>query len=624
MELIIEKALQEAMAAHNEGKLQDAERLYRLVLKFNPKHPDANHNLGLLAALECKTDIALPFFRAALEAHPKEGKYWVSYIDALIQEQQLENAKHAIQQVMQLGLDGKILHSWKEKLAAITAGRGENSSSPSQRQINNLLHHYRDGRFSDAEALAISITKEFPLHQFGWKALGAICGETGRIRESLLPNKLSVQLAPNDAQAHYNLGITLKKLGELSEAEACYKQAIALKQDHAEAFYNLGITLKELGRLDEATSSYQQAIVLKPSHAEAHNNLGNIFDELGRLDKAEACFKQAIALKPDYAEAHHNLSFILLNSGRLKEGLDENEWRLKAPRGVIRNRHFPNPMWDVQKSLQSKRILLWSEQGIGDTLNWASCIPLVASLAGHTILECQEKIVSLLARSFPDIEVKAEDRSMDSKRDDFDFHLPMGSLYRQFFPNISENLNVAAYLIPDPARVKFWRKRLGSLGEGPYIGISWKSSKVSPFRLKHYPPILEWSRVLTIPDVTFINLQYSDFTDDLNDIRNKLGVTINNFDDLDLYNDVDDVVALCAALDMVVSTKVTPLIFSSGVGTPTKVANWRQSSWNNVLTNPVCSSAKMFHRDTGESWDNVFKSIAEDILQVKDKIAPHG
>ena len=111
MELIIEKALQEAMAAHNEGKLQDAERLYRLVLKFNPKHPDANHNLGLLAALECKTDIALPFFRAALEAHPKEGKYWVSYIDALIQEQQLENAKHAIQQVMQLGLDGKILHS---------------------------------------------------------------------------------------------------------------------------------------------------------------------------------------------------------------------------------------------------------------------------------------------------------------------------------------------------------------------------------------------------------------------------------------------------------------------------------------------------------------------------------
>ena len=130
--------------------------------------------------------------------------------------------------------------------------------------------------------------------------------------------------------------------------------------------------------------------------------------------------------------------------------------------------------------------------------------------------------------------------------------------------------------------------------------------------------------MLTIPDVTFINLQYSDFAEDLNEIENNLGVTVHNFDDLDQYNNVDDVAALCAALDMVVSTKVTPLIFSSGVGTPTMVANWRQSTWNSVLTNPVCSSVEMFHRDTGESWDNVFKSIAEDILQVKDKIAPHG
>ena len=99
------------------------------------------------------------------------------------------------------------------------------------------------------------------------------------------------------------------------------------------------------------------------------------------------------------------------------------------------------------------------------------------------------------------------------------------------------------------------------------------------------------------------------------DIEKGIGVTVHNFDDLDQYNDVDDVVALCAALDMVVSTKVTPLIFSSGVGTPTKVANWRQSTWNSVLTNPVCSSVEMFHRDTDEPWANVFKSIAEGILK---------
>jgi hypothetical protein len=142
---------------------------------------------------------------------------------------------------------------------------------------------------------------------------------------------------------------------------------------------------------------------------------------------------------------------------------------------------------------------------------------------------------------------------------------------------------------------------------------------MSPFRLKHYPPISEWSSVLTVPDITFVNLQYSDFADDLIDIKKDIGVTVHNFDDLDQYNNVDDVAALCAALDMVVSTKVTPLIVSSAVGTPTKVANWRQSLWNSVLTNPVCSSAELFHRDTWESWDNVFNSIATEICQLKKK-----
>ena len=142
---------------------------------------------------------------------------------------------------------------------------------------------------------------------------------------------------------------------------------------------------------------------------------------------------------------------------------------------------------------------------------------------------------------------------------------------------------------------------------------------MSANRLKHYPPISEWSPILTIPDITFINLQYKDFADDLTKIQNKLGVTVHNFDDLDHYNNIDDVAALCATLDMVVSTKVTPPIFSSGVGTSTKIANWRQSPWNNVLTNPVSSCVDMFERDTWETWDNVFRLIAEDIFKLKNK-----
>ena len=271
----------------------------------------------------------------------------------------------------------------------------------------------------------------------------------------------------------------------------------------------------------------------------------------------------------------------------------------------------------ISNVLKGKRILLWFEQGIGDTLNWASRLPLITSQADHCILECQEKLVPLLERSFPDIEVKSEDRSIDSKRDDFDVHLPMGSLYKHFIDEILAKPQVDPYLIPDPVRVNYWKERLSSLGKGPYVGISWKSSVVSDYRRQHYPPITEWSPILTIPDVTFINLQYKDFTDDLARVKDEFGVTVHNFEDLDQYGNVDDVAALSAALDMVVSTKVTPPIITSGVGTLTKIANWRQSTFNNILTNPVSSTLEMFDKDTEEPWDGVFNLIAEQVFKLK-------
>ena len=233
-------------------------------------------------------------------------------------------------------------------------------------------------------------------------------------------------------------------------------------------------------------------------------------------------------------------------------------------------------------------------------------------------MECQDKLVPLLERSFPNVEVKPQNKLLDSKRDDFDFHLPMGSLYKHFINELTQNTKVASYLVPDPVRVSFWEKRLKSLGNAPYIGISWKSSNMSPERLPNYTSLSEWSPVLTIPDVTFINLQYKDYEDDLKKVKDELGVTIHNFDDIDHYDDIDDVAALCKALDMVVSTKITVPLISSAVGTSTKLANWRQSPWNNILLNPVSLSVDIYERNTWEPWVNVLQLIADDIIKLKN------
>ena len=191
--------------------------------------------------------------------------------------------------------------------------------SPPKEQLKSLLELYQNGRFVEVEKLAVSITNDFPNHQFAWKVLGAVLGETGRRSEAVDANKKAVALSPNDAAAHSNLGITLKDLGRLEEAKDSYNKAIALNPDFAEAHSNLGVTLQELGRLEEAEVSLRQAISLKPDYAAAQSNLGNTLKELGRLDEAEASYKQAIALNPDYAETHSNLGVTLKDLGRLDE-----------------------------------------------------------------------------------------------------------------------------------------------------------------------------------------------------------------------------------------------------------------------------------------------------------------
>ena len=350
MELTIEQALQQGVAAHNAGNLQEAERAYQAILQSQPKHPDANHNLGLIAISMNQIEAALPLFKTALNINPNIEQFWVSYIDALVKAKHLKDAKQAIKKAKKKGFDAT-------KLQALFSQSKVNADTkvPSQQQLRSLLEYYQTGQYGDAEKLAKSITQQFPKHQFAWKVVGAIFGQSGRTLEAENANRTSVALSPQDAeaysnlgntlkelgrldeaeasytqaialkpnyaQAHSNLGNILKELGRLDEAEASYTQALALKPDFAEAHYNFGITLKELGKLEEAEVSYTQAIALKPDYAEAHNNLGNLLQELGRLDEAEASYTQAIALKPDYAEAHNNLGITLKELGRLDEAL---------------------------------------------------------------------------------------------------------------------------------------------------------------------------------------------------------------------------------------------------------------------------------------------------------------
>ena len=319
MELTIQQALQQGVAAHKKGQVEEAERLYKAILNSQPAQPDANHNLGVLLVSINKTDAALPLFKVAVETNSKVDQFWLSYIDALIKAKQGENAKQVLEQAKNQGVAEYKLDILKTQLNSLNTTGNVYSANPPQKLLSRLLEHYQSGRLGDAEILALSITRDFPNDNFSWMILAAVFKAIGRNTEALNANQTAVELSPQDAEAHSNLGVTLQELGRLNEAEVSLRQAIVLRPNYPEAHNNLGNALKEQGRLDEAEASYRQAIVLKPGYANAHSNLGATLQELGRLDEAEASYIQAIALRPNYAEAYSNLGVTLQELGRLEE-----------------------------------------------------------------------------------------------------------------------------------------------------------------------------------------------------------------------------------------------------------------------------------------------------------------
>ncbi|MAD92166.1 MAG: hypothetical protein CMQ54_05520 [Gammaproteobacteria bacterium] len=314
MSSTIKQALQQGISAHKAGKLQEAENIYQTILKNQPMQPHANYNLGLIAMSKNQIDSAIKFFKNAVNTDSKVEQFWVSYIDALLKDNQIENAKSSIKKAIDEGFN-------KGKMEAIIAHTKPSTKSnlPSSEKLKLLLQYYQVGDFSEAEKLARTLINEFPSHPFSWKVIGAILGQTGRLDESLMYLKQSVRLSDEDAEAHNNLGNVYIELGKINDAETSYRKAITLKPDYAEAHNNLGNSLKKLGMSEKAEECLRKAISLKPNFTEAHSNLGSILNNLGRLDEAEDRFRKAISLNPNYAEAHNNLGAILKEFGRLNE-----------------------------------------------------------------------------------------------------------------------------------------------------------------------------------------------------------------------------------------------------------------------------------------------------------------
>ena len=327
-QLTIEQALVKAIGAHKSGDLQEAERLYRVILQVQPQHSDANHNLGVLAVAVGQSEAALPFFKTALETNPKQGQFWISYIDTLIKTNQLETAHQVLQQGKYRGLAGDALDALEKQLnppidvpsksdstqehltpaiASREAGKYREaqeclkieSANPSQDQINALVNLYHSGQMIKTEKACRELLQTYPQSLIVINISGAALQKQGKLQEAVQAYSKAIQLKPDFAEAYSNRGNALKDLGQLKEAIESIDKAIQLMPDFAEAYYNRGNVLKDLGQLKEAVASYDKAIQLKPDLAEVYSTRGHALQHLGQLEEAVKDMQIAVEKDPD-------------------------------------------------------------------------------------------------------------------------------------------------------------------------------------------------------------------------------------------------------------------------------------------------------------------------------------
>ncbi|WP_449234253.1 tetratricopeptide repeat protein [Azospirillum doebereinerae] len=445
-----------------------------------------------------------------------------------------------------------------------------------------LLHHQR-GRHADAERLIIEALRRVPDFPTAWNHLGLVREAEGRTGSAGHAFTRALALRPDFPEALTHLGLNRQK-EKHAAAQRLHRRSIALVPENPAPHTNLGHALELEGRYPEATARYRRAVALRPEVPDAHNNLATMANLAGRPEEAPLHLRRALRLDPGFALAAWNLGLLALADGDIAAGWAGYGRRFSA-RQLQRARRIPRPEWRGE-GLAGRRLLVWSEQGVGDEILFASCFDALEGLDGPVTVECDARLVSLFARSFPKAAVRAE--SVDGRGQetvdppDCDLQAAAGALPALFRNRLGDFPQRAAYLIPDPARVALWGERLAALGPGLRIGLAWRSQIVNAQRQSAYTTLADWRVLLDLPGVVTVNLQYGDCTAELAAVeqatfgQDTVGQAaigqgrrrLHRWDDLNLKDDFEGVAALMANLDLVLSPATAAGELAGALGVP--------------------------------------------------------
>lgn len=532
----IQARLDAALVLHQQGDLDNAQIQYRQILAAVPEHPDALHFLGLVAAQQGRLDDAAGLMRRSLAANADNAAAYLNLGNVLRMSGRFDEALGSYTRAIGIA----------PEYAEARCNRGN--------VLKDLGRH--------PEALedydhAIALWPDYPEAHYN---RGVLLQAMGRREDALAGYRRAIEARPGYAEAYNNSGVLLRDMRRFDEALSMLARAAELNPQYAEAFNNQGNVLRDLGRYGEAVRSYEQALRLRPDSA-AWNNLGVAQQDLQRWDEALASYARAVQLRPDYADAHRNEGLCRLLIGDFAEGWNRYEWRWHTAQFGGRRQEPALPRWDGRPL--DRTLLVRGEQGLGDQIFYAGMLPDLARRASRLKVSVEPRLVSLFARSFPDMTV-IPDRDAVAGRDCV-AEIPIGSigghLRRSWadFPKVKP-----AYLRADPLRSAGLRERLPAHGR-LVCGLSWISRNEAIGSDKSVG-LQDLMPLLGLRNVLFVDLQYGDTRAMREALAAETGVELVHVDEIDNHADIDGLAALIGACDVIVTVSNTTAHLAAALG----------------------------------------------------------
>ncbi|WP_028467038.1 tetratricopeptide repeat protein [Nisaea denitrificans] len=588
--------LQQALAHHQQGRLPEAAALYQQVLQRAPRDPDALHLFGVLMHQGGQHETGRQLVEAALKIASGRADF-------------LSNL-------------GQILKALGEPEEAETAYRNALSKSPGFVDALANLGALLQERGAVAEAIGFlqqAIRKE-PSHANAHMNLGNAFRKDGRVEDAEVAHRQAVSLAPLSEETHANLATTLMDLDKLEEAERALKRSQLLKPALAEAVNSFGFLLFNQRHYVKPGTWFRRAILLAPGYAAPETGLAELAYFSGDLEQSLRHSENALRLAPDEPQIHLRHAIRLLAAGHLEEGWREREWRHKAP-DRVRRLGLP-PTWQGEP-LGGKRLLVCAEEGVGDEILYASILPEIRELGAELVLECDERLLPVFRRSFPDALVHAYARAGDGFRPvqkydwlpqdkPVDYAIDAGSLALYFRRTLADFAKTRPYLKPDPQRVIQVRDILNKTGDGLKIALAWRSRKSTAFRDVHYTALKDWLPIFALPGAQVFSIQYGENWDtEIETLKRETGHGPTILPELDLTDDFDDILALVSSVDVLICPSSTLGWIGGALGKETWLFHPRPLFVQYGADGfPGFPSIKSFAKPFEESWEQTIYQIA--------------